>query len=461
MVRAFSLDQSTLVLRGNEEEASSVLLKGERRVGCGSGGGGQKKDDQFFRHTWEFVIPGPRRGETLAADNYEWPFDYALPGNMSESVEGLDDSWIVYRLKATIERGILAQNIVTRKHVRVVRTLDTDALELSHEMRVDNTWLDKIDYTISSPTKGVIFGTMVEVNFRITPLLKGLKIGEVHTSLVETQCIWIDPKNQERKKGTITRLVAEDNFDFPQDQQTELIDGHDAWLFSRRLALPKSLRQCLQNVNTMGIRTRHNLNLVVKLINPDEHVSQLLASLPLHIYISPNLLLDEDNTISVDCLRGVNPSDFVVGAPPRYGEHRFDTLYNDLDPSGYVTPAGALSGFSTPFDPQSRRGSADNLASLASASVAPIALQTRLDNLDNRISGLLARSSQPDSSFSDDPSVTPSWGTSEDGLDHSDPQHVEFSPEEMSRVPSYSTALRSQHQTPISEVPPIYESINR
>ncbi|KAL8920538.1 MAG: hypothetical protein Q9172_004465 [Xanthocarpia lactea] len=435
MVHALSLDQNTLVLRGNEEEASSVLLRGtlvlclaeplrvqnvrlrftgERRVGCGSGGGGQKKDDQFFRHTWEFVIPGPRRGETLAADNYEWPFDYALPGNISESVEGLDDSWIVYRLKATIERGILAQNIVTRKHVRVVRTLDTDALELSHEMRVDNTWLDKIDYTISSPTKGVIFGTMVEVNFRITPLLKGLKIGEVHTSLVETQDIWIDPKYQERKKGTITRLVAEDDFNFPHDQQTELIDGHDAWLFSRRLALPKSLRQCLQNVNTMGIRTRHNLNLVVKLINPDEHVSQ-------------------DNTIPADGLRGVDPSAFVVGAPPKYGEHRSDTLYNDLDPSGYVTPAGALSGFSTPFNPQSRRGSADNLASLASASVPPIALQTRLNNLDNRISGLLARSSQPDSSFSDDPSVTPSWGTSEDESDHSGPQHVEFSPEEMSR----------------------------
>lgn len=37
-------------------------------------------------------------------------------------------------MKATVERGILAQNILARKHVRIVRTLDTAALELFHEM---------------------------------------------------------------------------------------------------------------------------------------------------------------------------------------------------------------------------------------------------------------------------------------------------------------------------------------
>lgn len=96
--------------------------------------GGQKKDDQFLRKYWSFEPPGLSRGGTLAADNYEWPFDYVIPGNTPESVEGLDDSWIVYRMKATIDRGILAQNIITRKHIRVVRTLDTAALELFHEM---------------------------------------------------------------------------------------------------------------------------------------------------------------------------------------------------------------------------------------------------------------------------------------------------------------------------------------
>lgn len=88
----------------------------------------------FVRHTWEFVYTGSKRGDTLAAGNYEWPFEYVIPGRTPESVEGMQDTWIIYRMKATVDRGVLAQNVLARKHLRIIRTLDTAALELSHEM---------------------------------------------------------------------------------------------------------------------------------------------------------------------------------------------------------------------------------------------------------------------------------------------------------------------------------------
>ena len=72
----------------------------------------------------------------LPAGNYEYPFDMILPGSTPESIEGLPETWLVYRMKATIERGILQQNSVVRKQVRVIRTLDTGALELVHAMVV-------------------------------------------------------------------------------------------------------------------------------------------------------------------------------------------------------------------------------------------------------------------------------------------------------------------------------------
>lgn len=89
----------------------------------------QKKDEEFFRHVWEFVNVGTKRGDTLPAGNYEWPFDHVFPGHFPESVEGLWDDWIIYRMKATIDRGLLAPNVFARKRIRVVRTLDTAALE--------------------------------------------------------------------------------------------------------------------------------------------------------------------------------------------------------------------------------------------------------------------------------------------------------------------------------------------
>lgn len=80
------------------------------------------------------MVPAKRTGETLQKGNYEWAFEYVVPGRFSESVEGLSDSWVIYRMKATLERGILQQKSVARKHVRLIRTLDPSSLELSHEM---------------------------------------------------------------------------------------------------------------------------------------------------------------------------------------------------------------------------------------------------------------------------------------------------------------------------------------
>ena len=86
--------------------------------------------EEFMRRTWDFK----RNTDTLAAGNYEWPFETIIQGCTPESLEGLSETWVVYRMKATIERGMLQQNSIARKQVRLVRTLDPAALELSHAM---------------------------------------------------------------------------------------------------------------------------------------------------------------------------------------------------------------------------------------------------------------------------------------------------------------------------------------
>lgn len=51
-----------------------------------------------------------------------------------ESVEGLSEGWIIYRMKGTIERGFMQKDEITRKSVRVVRTLDPADLGSTLEM---------------------------------------------------------------------------------------------------------------------------------------------------------------------------------------------------------------------------------------------------------------------------------------------------------------------------------------
>ena len=92
------------------------------------------KEKTFFEKSWTFRDAGGKgKTEILQPDNYEWPFSTILEGALPESVEGLKDAWIIYRLKAEISRK-RGRDVVIRKPLRVVRTLDSSALELSHAM---------------------------------------------------------------------------------------------------------------------------------------------------------------------------------------------------------------------------------------------------------------------------------------------------------------------------------------
>lgn len=73
-----------------------------------------------YGHAVKHIKPG----------NHTFPFEFKLPGLMSESIEGLpSDTYISYDLKAVIERGVLAKDIISHKHLRVIRTPGDDPLE--------------------------------------------------------------------------------------------------------------------------------------------------------------------------------------------------------------------------------------------------------------------------------------------------------------------------------------------
>ena len=91
------------------------------------------KEKTFFEKSWPFKVAGKSKTESLQPNNYEWPFDCILQGGLPESIEGLKDAWIIYRLKAEIGRR-RAKDIIVRKPLRIVRTLDSSALELAHAM---------------------------------------------------------------------------------------------------------------------------------------------------------------------------------------------------------------------------------------------------------------------------------------------------------------------------------------
>lgn len=214
---------------------------------------------------------------------------------------------------------------------------------------------------------------------------------------------------------------------------------------------------------------------------------KLRATLPITIFISPNMPLDEQgNLLAQEPTNGDAPADNndpgASLAPPGYGQHVLDQLYDDIDPSGIMTPPALQSGFSSPMYGMSRAGSHENLAMLGqTGAVAPAALSSRLqqhalDELnDNRHSGYFgagrARSGTTtphDMPTEGEPSQSTSAElsrrTSEEEHTRApsgvqtpaEPEHNEFlSMAELSKVPSYSTATR----TPLPRTPSYVASL--
>ncbi|KAI9673003.1 MAG: hypothetical protein M1817_003167 [Caeruleum heppii] len=498
------LDSDILVFHGDDIEATGQLLRGTLvlclseplnvkaiklrffgfcRIAWFEGGYTRftqwlniLEETVFFNHEWSFLDQRLRRDKTLPAGNYEWPFELLLPSDTSESIEGLEDNYIVWRLKATIERGALAQNLHVSKHVRIVRTLSPSTLELAHQMSIANVWVDKVDYHISIPSKAVIFGTSVPVELRFFPLAKGLAIGKIYLNLVENLTYTLSNKQTKWQRD-----VAESHFN--GGVEMGVVEGRDGWLITHKIPLPKSLRECLQDVDEQGIRIRHKLHFHIELKNADGHSSeeypQLRAVLPLLIFISPHLMVDASNQvpsgsdINVQTLR-----DIEMAAPPLYGAHQFDQLWSDVDSSGYRTPAMLLSGVNTP---DVRRGSYDTLAPLTPQQEAfpPQALRQRLSNLPHPDASRRP-ADQHGSNGSDDAQAAAtaeerhsddggrvqrrtlgvftrrSSGSSDGDVSQGHVNRGAPSSTDLSQVPSYTTALRNPPRTPVSTDLPGY-----
>ena len=223
---------------------------------------------------------------TLPPGNYEWPFEYVIPHDTPESVEGIPEASIIYSLKATISRGKLARHLHTRKQVRIVRTLLPSSLEFMHTMSIENTWVDKLDYSVAIPTKAAVFGGTIKLEMRFIPLVKGLELGRIAATLTELRECHVESRH-----GIITRELhtqrTVSTWEFDVSKERDWRDeaggtGQEGWVMTKTLDLPKRLRKCIQDIDIPGISVRHKIRVHIPIHNPDGHISEVSISDPEH-----------------------------------------------------------------------------------------------------------------------------------------------------------------------------------
>lgn len=524
------------VVRLHTPEAMSILkpkvrLEGKRKISWWYMGGisaGEVVDKRAFWNQEQKL--GIETAHKIKAGTIDWGFEFELSPSMPESVEGLRETYIAYHLHASVSRpGWNAKDLTAQEHIRIVRTLGQDSMEMTRSRVNADIWANKISYSISIPTDAIVFGTSITADVELSPIKKGLRLGKIELRLMETcvkriQATEVPDVRGDRSK-TEEAEVAKADMEFPEHSRITYEDetpdnpamADEMYRFKATLPLPKSLNICRQDVDSHSINITHRFKLMVNIHNPEGHISQLVCRLPVKLFISPNLPVDESNEVT-GTVNGVsdvelNNSETAVVAPPEYGRHQLDAMYSDIDPSGFMSRAGSGPGTPAGFLAQSRRGSHDNILSLNGlagsdpvaihGSAMPHILHSRLANLQEagHSNGVRARGVSINHSPSGGTSPTPgladaqasehspersyrstppvhsgpssyfpstrqsphtsapmSRRTSDD--DHASSLEVhanDYDMDDLTRVPSYGFALRTPGtMTPFTEGPPSY-----
>ncbi|AAS52093.1 ADR172Cp [Eremothecium gossypii ATCC 10895] len=286
-----------------------------------------------------------RSTRVLAEGNYEFPFSAVLPPTLTESVEGLPEASITYKLIARLERGKLNNDYICRKHIRVVRTMTPTSVELSETVAVANTWPGKLDYSLSIPSRAVAIGTNVPLDMILVPYVKGLKLGTVKASIVENLTFATPYGGSKAEERTVSKIKLSD----PLGHLSGEPDSHaeDRWDLSMTIAVPPSLSKCCQDCTILNnIKVRHKVKLVISLVNPESHISELRATLPIQLFISPYVTVgvkssvkpsintasenDEEDTLFANVKASEDDLDPVSQPPPDYASHIYDRLWSGI-----------------------------------------------------------------------------------------------------------------------------------
>ena len=497
-----------------------VRLEGKRKISWWYMGGlstGEVTDKRSF-WTQEQKL-GVESTHKIKAGVIEWPFEFELSPSMPESVEGLRETFIAYYLHASVSRpGWNTKDLLAREHIRIVRTLGQDSMEMTRSRVNADIWANKISYSISIPTDAIVFGTSITADVELSPIKKGLTLGKVELKLLETVVKRIQlselPDARGDRSKTEESEVATMDMEFPEHSRVMYDDetienpmmADEMYKFKATLPLPRSLNTCRQDVDSHQINVTHRFKLMVNIHNPEGHISQLVCRLPVKLFISPNLPVDESNEVCA-VSNGVtheelNNTETAVVAPPEYGRHQLDQLFSDMDPAGYMSRAPSDHGSPSGPEAQSRRGSEDysgpSLDGVVNGiatgdhedehgSPSPSILHSRLTDLQERNGSLTRRSPAVSFSYSPAGGNSPAPGMvgsnqsqsgtyfpsnlrespqdgseagsrrASDGDDTAPVRQHDYDMDNLMRVPSYGAALRTSGTiTPHTDAPPSY-----
>lgn len=230
------VDSDTLVLRGTGADVSPALLSGRVVLHLAESTPVKQITLQFrgkaklpplanepvsfssyattytlCNHEWSFLEGEKKHSHTLKAGRHLFPFQLHVGGSLPSTLYtgAYGGASVAYKLRAIATRRGFAHNLHTQQVVTLLRSFGPEALEYQQSLEIENTWPEKLMYSIMVPHKAWAAGDNLTAVVKFSPLAKGVRILGVTTTLNETIKTFTRTSWQESTK---TLVEAKDEF---------------------------------------------------------------------------------------------------------------------------------------------------------------------------------------------------------------------------------------------------------
>ena len=157
-------------------------------------------------HEWSFLEGEKKHSHTLKAGRHLFPFQLQLGGSLPSTLytSAYGGASVAYKLRATATRPGFAHNLQTHRVITLLRSFAPEAVEYQQSLEIENTWPEKIMYSIMVPHKAWAAGDDLTAVVKLSPLAKGVRALSVVTTLNETTKVHSRTASQNSTKLVIT-----------------------------------------------------------------------------------------------------------------------------------------------------------------------------------------------------------------------------------------------------------------
>ncbi|ORX53162.1 hypothetical protein DM01DRAFT_1287981 [Hesseltinella vesiculosa] len=263
------LENDTLIMHGAVDDCPGCVLRGVLNLTLKQP---VKTKALVLRFLGKIKISWTQR-------SYAYDFELPLKGDLPETVRVGQFYLVSYQLKALLRRPHLLPNYACHRFVHLTR----HPLPLIHltPISVVNQWTDKIDYEISLPTKYFHHGEIIPVHILVRALVPGVHVRCMNCTFKEyASCKPINGWFGGRTKSHGRILYyARHNHDSSMDADSI----QEPWDLRLMIPISSRVEDTQFDLSNEASKVRHKIKFQLNIINPDGHLSELRAVLPITI----------------------------------------------------------------------------------------------------------------------------------------------------------------------------------